>query len=301
MTNNKMDDQEVESLDKVESKIICKESSFLTRIKNILQNDAGDIKIKTSVAIRTAIYHLMVTASEPLNKMLKLKFKEGSDKEIDFSRYSFDAVDDFIWYIHTDEFFFPDDYEECFDLLELTQLYEQKKFSEAVIKDIIHCTSENSATDVLYCCYKYNIITDDVKNIIKNEATKQLLMRHDILMEKYLHFKKLANDDNLEVETNTIKMNLLENVMQQYIDSKIIILFEDVISSDSEKYKKICNIELIKKYPQIIRILNVKCSDDIYGDVYCTKKTTLLNLITCDDYVIVQKSVDVNMIVMILL
>ncbi|AYV78502.1 MAG: hypothetical protein Edafosvirus16_1 [Edafosvirus sp.] len=233
-------ESKLDSLDDEDKKIISQESNVKDRIIQILKNKAGDIKILTKTLPLTGISHLLLTASDPLNKMLKMNFKEGINKEIDFSKYGYNAVDSFIWYIHTDEIYFPNDFDETFDLLELNEIYEQKIYCELTMKNIIDCTSDENSIDVLYCCEKYKVINPHMKIKIKNHATKYLLMNCDILIKEYLLYKKNHDkeDGDIEKEENTIKMNILENIMEQYTNSQIIILFEGISGSFNEILKK---------------------------------------------------------------
>ncbi|AYV84681.1 MAG: hypothetical protein Hyperionvirus34_5 [Hyperionvirus sp.] len=206
---------------------IGEEAGVIGRLNKILDCDLGDVKIICNGGVLTGLSHILSSASELLSKMLESKFKEGVKKEIDFSKYTLEAVSSFIRYIHVDYdicntietrlMFLPYNFTEMLDFIELCEIYDQKKCVKKYVDTLLGCFDHCSGdfyVDLIYYSDKAISVSIETRNKFKIKAYELLLRHPQRIINAYAELLKWSEIDK-ESEVYLNKINILNDVMKK--------------------------------------------------------------------------------------
>ncbi|AYV83374.1 MAG: hypothetical protein Hyperionvirus6_55 [Hyperionvirus sp.] len=211
----------------------------LERLKYLLDNDIGDIEIKTKNGNLKAISYLLITASEPLKKLVSGEFAEAKDKMIDFGNYHKDAVGCFLRYLYTSEvLYFPDDIEFCFELCQLSEMYELPKYHGQImgLTKIAFQTliGTGKCVDILYTWNKHKIMFEKLRIYVRSELRKRFYRCPERMIEEYLKIKDEVSRDELDCE-NRKKLELMEIFVREFSTESIILTMKGNGTKSSNK------------------------------------------------------------------
>ncbi|AYV81737.1 MAG: hypothetical protein Harvfovirus57_6 [Harvfovirus sp.] len=292
----------------IAEEIIADEGEVKSKILRILNNNKGDITIKSKDGSITAFREILMETSEPLKIMLSDKFSEHREKTISFETYGSYAVKYFIYYIHGDIKKYPRSFNQTFDLLELCELYGLKNYTKETIENIVEYTNSENAIISLCLCEKYLRINDSSKKIIIKECQRRLFEDfHEMTKQYFIIKKELEKDRSLESKGNTVRekkdvpidddddvseedrkiinyherYNMLEKMIEEFFNKRISISLTE-FNSDGTLLK--IDNEQLKLYP-ILKKIFIKNES-----VYYIGKSNILYLQSTDDYIITKRT-----------